>query len=67
MQRRGYYVDKDGSEIHHSVKVRTLRNRYIQWNLKHVGIPDDLPDGFWIVTLERRRRVVLPGLVFREA
>lgn len=67
MQKRGYYVDKDGPDISQVYGRLTLRNLYIKWNITHVGIPEDLPDGFWIVTLERRKRVILPGLVFREA
>lgn len=67
MQKRGFYVDKDETQTRWVYRKLTLRNLYIRWNLRHVGIPEDLPDGFWIVTLERRRRVVLPGLVFREA
>lgn len=67
MQKRGYYVDKEGPRTRSAFRKLTLRNLYIHWNIVHVGIPEDLPDGFWIVTLERRKHVILPGLVFREA
>lgn len=67
MQKQSYYVEKEGSTVREFSGKITLRNLYIAWNIDKVGIPEDLPDGLWIVTLERRRRVVLPGLVFREA
>jgi hypothetical protein len=66
MNKRAFYVDKNGQKISYVYRKLTLRNRYILWNLKRDSIPVNAPDGFWIVTLERNG-ATLPGLLFREA
>lgn len=67
MQKRGFYVDINGGQVKEVYKKLTLRNRYIKWNLRYAGIPVDIPDGFWVVTLVKDRTLKLPGLMFREA
>jgi len=66
MQNREFRVEKDDDGWSSGCEKLTLRNRYIKWNLAREGIPEDLPNGTWIVTLERNS-AILPGLLLREA